>query len=373
MAAGAPEDPDAAGLRVLMVTPRDPHLQGGVERHVAEVSRRLAVWGAEVEVLCGDPEARAPRREERDGYTVTTLPAHPRGRDWFWVPGLWRAMARRPWDVVHVQSYHTLVPPLAMARALRLRTPYVLTFHGGGHTSGLRNRARRLQRTLQRPLLARAARLIAVARFEIEQYGGELRLAPSRFALIPNGTDVSFGAGEPDRGGPPTIASVGRLERYKGHHRVIEAFPTVLAGRPDARLLIVGGGPYEGELRELAARLGLGAAVEFTSVPAAEPAAMAALLRGVWVVALLSEFETHPIAALEAAAAGCRLVTSDAGGMAELAADGLAVAIALDAAPALAGAALLAALAEPPQTRRPEVISWDECARRLQDLYQSLS
>ncbi|HEY1854918.1 MAG TPA: glycosyltransferase family 4 protein [Solirubrobacterales bacterium] len=359
-------------MRILIVTPRDPLEQGGVERHVAAVAARQAAAGNEVIVLCGDPAARAPREEERDGYLVRALPAHPRGRDWFLVPGLWRAMAAARPDLVHVQSYHTLVPPLAMLRALTLRVPYVLTFHGGGHSSGLRNRLRRTQRQLLRPLLARAAKLVAVARFEIEQYGRELRLPPEHFALIPNGTDLSFSATEPDRSGAPTVASVGRLERYKGHHRAIEAFPAVLRRRPDTRLLIVGRGPYEDELRGLVARLGLGEAVELTSVPSDRPEAMAELLRRVWVLALLSEFETHPIVAIEAAAAGCRLLVADRGGSRELAEAGLARAVPLEADPETVGAALAEELELPPLERRPEVLTWDECAGRLIELYRSV-
>jgi glycosyltransferase involved in cell wall biosynthesis len=359
-------------VRILIVTPRDPRNQGGVERHVAEVARRHAAAGHEVTVLCGDADGEAPRAERRGGYEVRALAAHPRGRDWFFVPALWREMRRARPEVVHVQSYHTLVPPLAMLRALTLRVPYVLTFHGGGHSSGLRNRARRAQRLLLRPLLARAAKLIAVARFEIEQYGAELRLGPDHFVLIPNGTDLSFAAGEPDRSGAPTVASVGRLERYKGHHRVIEAFPEVRRRRPDARLQIVGAGPYEAELRALADRLDLGGSFELTSVPSDRPEAMAALLRRVWVFALLSEFETHPIAAVEAAAAGCRLVVADVGGTRELADSGFARPVPLDAPPAEVGAVLAEELGQPPQRDRPAVLSWDDCSGRLLDVYRSL-
>jgi glycosyltransferase involved in cell wall biosynthesis len=43
--------------------------------------------------------------------------------------------------------------------------------------------------------------------------------------------------------------SCGRLERYKGHHRVIEALPLVQQTVPDATLHILGSGPYEKELR----------------------------------------------------------------------------------------------------------------------------
>jgi hypothetical protein len=89
---------------------------------------------------------------------------------------MWREMAQEPWDLVHVESYHTLVAPLAMRRALILGIPYVVTFDEGGHSSRMRYSLRRVQRRALRPLLVRASRLVAVARFEIELYGLELHL-----------------------------------------------------------------------------------------------------------------------------------------------------------------------------------------------------
>jgi glycosyltransferase involved in cell wall biosynthesis/GT2 family glycosyltransferase len=364
-------------LRVLTVTPHSPLSQGGVERHVMEVTRRFAAAGAEVEVLCTEPGAHGVREEQRDGVTIRTVRAWPANRDWCFAPRLWREIGRRPWDVIHVQSYHTLVAPLAMLRALTLGIPYIVTFHGGGHTSELRNRARRPQRLLLRPLLARAQRLVAVARFEIDQYGGEMGIPAEQFALIPNGTDLAFSADAGDaapaeNNGHPTIASIGRLERYKGHHRVLAAFPHVLEREPEARLMIVGSGPYEDELRLQAEQLGLAERVEITSVPADDPGAMAALLRGISLVVLLSDFETHPLVALEAAAAGRRLLVADSSGLSELARDGFARAIPLDESPAEVGEAVIEELGKPPPSRRPQLTSWDECAAELLELYGSL-
>jgi glucosyl-dolichyl phosphate glucuronosyltransferase len=372
----------AAGgpMRVLMVTPHSPLEQGGVERHVMEVSRRIAATGAEVEVLCTEPGGPKLGEQTRDGVTIRTVRSWPADRDWCLAPGLWREIARRRWDLVHVQSYHTLVAPLAMLRALTLGIPYVVTFHGGGHTSKLRNRSRPAQRLLLRPLLRRAKRLVAVARFEVEQYGAELGVPPERFALIPNGTDLAFStqSGDGDdgsaaeRNGHPTIATIGRLERYKGHHRMIAALPTVLEQEPEARLLVVGRGPYEADLRRQAEGLGVAGSVDFTSVPADDPAAMAALLRRVSLVVVLSEFETHPLVALEAAAAGRRLLVADSSGLTELAADGFARAIPLDESADGVGAAVIEELGKPPPEGRPTLISWDECARDVHDLYQAL-
>ncbi|HEV7399284.1 MAG TPA: glycosyltransferase [Solirubrobacterales bacterium] len=370
---GKAEAGEPRPLRVLTVTPLSPLVQGGVERHVSEVTRRLAAAGAEVEVLCTEPGGAKLHEEERDGVRIRVMRSWPANRDWCFAPRLWGEIRRAKPDVIHVQSYHTAVAPLAMLRAIVLRVPFVVTFHGGGHSSGLRNRLRRLQRLLMRPLLRRAARLIAVARFEIDEYSRELRLPAEKFALIPNGTELAFSdAGPPQRNGRPTFATVGRLERYKGHHRVLAALPEVLALEPKARLLIVGSGPYEAALREQAEQLDLGDAVEFTSIPAERPEAMAELLRGVSLVVLLSEFETHPLVALEAAAAGCRLLVADTGGLSELARDGFARAVPLEESPQQVGAAVVEELSLPPQDKRPPLSTWDECAAELLELYRSL-
>lgn len=367
---------DEPPLRVLMVTPRSPLLQGGVERHVMETSKRIAAAGEEVEVLCSDPGGPSTRAERRDGVEIRSVRAYPAERDWCLAPRLWPEIQRASADIVHVQSYHTLVAPLAMLRALILRTPYVVTFHGGGHSLTHRNQIRGLQRRLLRPLLRRATKLIAVARFEIEEYGSELGLPADRFVLIPNGTDLSFtAAGESARrhDGPPVIATIGRLERYKGHHLVIAAFPEVLRRLPDARLLIVGKGPYEGELRAQAEQLGIADRVELTSTPPDRPEAMAELLREVPLVVLMSEFETHPLVALESAAAGCRLVVADAGGLGELAAEDMARPVPLDIAPADLATVVEEELAraDPPPT--PRLSSWDDCAAALLHLYRDVT
>lgn len=360
--------------RVLMVTPRSPLAHGGVERHVMEVSRRLAAAGAHIEVLCTDPDPDGVGSEMRDGVLIRSVRAWPRGRDYYFAPRLWGEMGKGGWDLIHVQSYHTLVAPLAMLRASRLGIPYVVTFHGGGHSSELRNRGRGLQMKLLGPLLRHAARLVAVARFEVEEYGAALGIPPERFALIPNGTDLSFDDREIADADPPApvLASIGRLERYKGHHRVLAAFPAVLEREPRARLKIVGEGPYENELRKQADDLGIADRVELTSVPGDDPAAMARMLGGVSLVVLLSDFETHPLVALEAAAARRRLIVADQGGLGELAADGFARPLAPEAGAEETAEAIVEELRRPRPQRSPDLASWDECATALLELYRSI-
>jgi glycosyltransferase involved in cell wall biosynthesis len=125
-------------LRVLMATPRFHPDMGGVENHVREVSKRLVEDGVNVTVVTTDVSQRHPAREFVGGVEVLRTPAWPRSKDWLLSPELYRIVRDGRWDLVHVQSYHTCVAPLAMLGAQTSGRPYILTFHGGGHSSGLR-------------------------------------------------------------------------------------------------------------------------------------------------------------------------------------------------------------------------------------------
>lgn len=62
----------------------------------------------------------------------------------------------------------------------------------------------------------------------------------------------------------PLILSLSRLSEEKNIMAVIEAMPEVLRSRPDARLVIVGGGPQREELEKATFELGISEAVIFT-------------------------------------------------------------------------------------------------------------
>jgi glycosyltransferase involved in cell wall biosynthesis len=361
-------------LRVLQVVPRYyPHM-GGVETHVYQVTQRLIQKDVDVTILTTDPTGTLPAEDVICDVRVHRVRSWPARSDYYFAPDLSAFIKSAPWDIVHVQSYHTLVPPLAMLAALGAHVPYVLTFHGGGHSAWIRNKVRRLQRRLLRPLLIRARRLIAVAAFEIDQYGRELGIPAVKFALIPNGADMpeAVHLNAPTPGAPQLIASIGRLERYKGHHRIIEALPAILRVRPHTRLWIAGNGPYEAELKRLAQKLGVAEYVEIRGIPPGDRARMAEELSRTSLVVLLSDFETHPIAAMEALALGRPVLVADTSGMRELAQRGLARSVPLRSTPEQIAAAVLEQLDNPLTPSQVTLPSWDDCATDLRNLYQAV-
>lgn len=364
---------DPIPLRLLQVTPRYFPLIGGVENHVYQVARRFARAGVDVTILTTNPTRRLPAEEQSEGIKIRRVASWPAREDYYFAPEIYRAITRGSWDIVHVQSYHTLVAPMAMLAALRANIPYVVTFHGGGHSSWLRNALRGAQRTLLRPLLARAERLVAIAKFEITLFGNELQLPQERFVFIPNGYDISnIAQPAPTTSDGTLIASVGRLERYKGHHRIIAAMPYILKQRPDVRLWIAGVGPYEDVLRQMARELGVADRVEIRAIPAADRQTMAAELSRAALVTLFSEYETHPIAVLEALALGRAVLVTDTSGLGELAKHGLVRAIPLKSTVEQVAAAVLDQLDRPHVPASIDFPTWDDCAAELLALYTSI-
>ncbi|MEU2668472.1 glycosyltransferase family 4 protein [Streptomyces sp. NPDC007164] len=160
--------------------------------------------------------------------------------------------------------------------------------------------------------------------------------AAARMAQLPPGVDektfqpssggdrTRAGLGLSDR---PVVVCVSRLVPRKGQDTLILAMPAILAQVPDAVLLIVGGGPYDKELRRLAEETGVGESVRFTGpVPWEElPAHYGA--GDVFAIPCRTrrgglDVEGLGIVFLEASATGLPVVAGDSGGAPDAVLDG---------------------------------------------------
>jgi glycosyltransferase involved in cell wall biosynthesis len=358
--------------RVLMVTPRFLPHAGGIQTHVREVGERLVRLGVAVDVLTTDPAGDLPREETIGGLSIHRVPAWPRTRDYYLAPRMWSFITRGHWDVVHCQGVHTFVAPLAMAAARQARMPYMVSFHTGGHSSPFRARVREVQWRALRPLLSGACRLVAVSRYEGDLFRGIIRPRNAQLVVIPNGvTRIGSEHHQASGSGDPLILSVGRLERYKGHHRLIEAMPAVLREMGSARALIVGTGPYQAQLQDLITRLGLQDRVSITSVPAGDRDGMGRLLSEAALVVLMSDYEAHPVALLEAAAMGRPILVRRNSGLTELVERGMARGVADEPSASQSGLAILESLRHPVVADAVALPTWDDTAASLLAEYRT--
>jgi glycosyltransferase involved in cell wall biosynthesis len=360
----------ASPLRVLMVCTRYLPDLGGVETHTYEVARRLSAQGGfAITVLATDRTRTLPTQEVIDGITVIRVPAWPCERDLYLAPRIATVTAQSDrWDLVHCQGIHNAVPVLAMFAARRANIPYVVTFHTGGHSMRYRNAMRSTQWRLIGPLLRNAVALVGVSRSEAETLSRQARLGDKPVTVIRNG-----GTLPPAPAGtvavPGRIVSSGRLERYKGHHRAIEALPHAMRDVPNAHLVVLGAGPYERELHDLAQRLGVGDRVTIAQVPPADRLAMATALAESSVVAALSDYEAHPVAVMEALSVGRPVVGYDTAGMHELIADGWVRGATPGESPASVACKLTEAMSATSLVDPVELPTWDTCASQLAQVY----
>ncbi len=121
------------------------------------------------------------------------------------------------------------------------------------------------------------------------------------------------------------IGFIGSFYAYEGLDLLLEAFPTIFKAAPDVRLLLVGGGPQEENLKQLASRLGIQEKVIFTGRVPHDQVQRYYNLVDILVYPRhsmrLTELVT-PLKPLEAMAQGRLLVASDVGGHKELIHDG---------------------------------------------------
>jgi glycosyltransferase involved in cell wall biosynthesis len=102
------------------------------------------------------------------------------------------------------------------------------------------------------------------------------------------------------------VGSVGRLVEQKDYPTQLHALAR-MPGRDRVRMVIVGGGPLDGELRRLAGQLGIGDRVCWLG----ERRDVSAVLRSLDAFVLASKFEPFGVAVLEAMATGLPIIATD--------------------------------------------------------------
>jgi glycosyltransferase involved in cell wall biosynthesis len=315
----APSEPQASKLRIVHVF-RAP--LGGLFRHVVDLAAEQSARGHDIGMFF-DSDGRCPRVEAalarvRGGLTlgVTTAPIrrNPGGADLVAMARFAAFIRRAAPDVVHGHGskgglYARLSAITNPTAALRAYTP-----HGGSFNYRPGTALNRAYMFAERAL----APLTDVFLFESAYIAGRFdALVGARNGVrrvVANGIGpAEFAPATPDANAA-ALLYVGELRAAKGIDTLLEAIAGVGRARGlIPRTVLVGSGPDQATLTELAQRLGIGS---FVSFPGQLPVREAFKLGRVLVVP--SRAESMPYIVLEAAGARAPMIATNVGGIPEI-------------------------------------------------------
>ena len=228
----------------------------------------------------------------------------------------------------HVVHTHTAKAGFVGRLAARIAgVPVVVhTFHGHVFSGYFSPRATRIFLLLERLSAHLADRIITPSAELKRQLTEDYHICPpNHITVIENGIDLDPLIGLTRHGGDfraahnippevPLIGIVGRLVPIKNHDLFFQAARRVIDQIPNAHFAIVGDGERRAELTALAANLGLADRTHWAGWQSDVLPVYSALDCAV----LCSHNEGHPIALIEAMAAGVPIAATNVGGVADL-------------------------------------------------------
>ncbi len=334
-------------MKILMVSwEYPPVVIGGLGRHVHHLSTARAAAGHDVVVRSRGPSGTDPSThpssdEVVDGVRVIAAAQDPHeftfGSDMMaWTLAMGHSMVRaglslkkrgtsRPWrpDVVHAHDWLVAHPAIALAQSYDV--PIVSTIHAteaGRHSGWVSGAISRQVHAVESWLVRESDSLITCSASMADEITELFGPGLAETTVIRNGIDAArwpFAARRP-RTGPAELLYLGRLEYEKGVHDVIAALPRIRRAHPGTTLTIAGEGTQQEWLVEQARKHRVLKATRF--VGHLGHAELLAVLHRADAAVLPSHYEPFGIVALEAAAAGTPLVTSNIGGLGEAVIDG---------------------------------------------------
>ncbi len=229
-------------------------------------------------------------------------------------------------DALYCLDHTNAVVSVALASLLFRHLPILVAVHTTGQWGG--------KASLPRPIrvvLPRIRRLLAIAeaqkRYLIENEG----IAANLIEVIRNGIPPLNPDTLPSKaeararlgiapGSGPVVGILAMLRPEKAHENFLLAAKLVLVRFPGAIFLVIGGGPREPELQDLARQIGIAGSVMFLGTRSDVPEILPAL--DLSVLASHPRVETLPLSQMEAMSLGIPVVATRVGALHELVEDG---------------------------------------------------
>jgi len=347
------QTPAPARIRLLLLTDTSIAFSGGSERFLRNLVTLLPRDRYDITVVQldagGFPESEKHHLADGDAARIVHLPVEAiYGRGGLRALRTLRSMvAGGGFDIV--QSHHEKSD---LINALLPRRP------GCVHISNRRDMGYKKSAKLKwlfRHLNPRFDCVVAPSQQILGELARSEALEAGRMLWIPNGVDTQRFHPRP----PPARAAirqslslqadalvfgcVARLTPEKRHVDLVDAFARMRATFPQARLVLLGDGPLQGEIEARVASLGVAGAVRMTGMRPDVEAILPALDVGM----LVSSTEGMSNAILEMMASGLPMIATDVGGNPSLVASGATGLLVPARAPGRLAEAMLALAADP--------------------------
>ncbi|OQY95213.1 MAG: hypothetical protein B6D41_06410 [Chloroflexi bacterium UTCFX4] len=230
-------------MKIALVTPYDYPYPGGVTEHIMQLDREFRRRGYDTRILAASSQDQEPLEDNviKVSGAVRTFPFSGSNVRVTIAPQVYRRIKKilreEQFDIVH--AHEPAAPPLCPIVLRHSHAVNIGTFHAYRETNTMYQMARPLLRPVYNKLNGRIFVSQAVRDFTLAQFPGDYR-------IIPNGIDFQRFASPKVRpierfhDGRPNILFVGRLDKRKGFHHLIRAFPFIKQFFPDARLIVVG-------------------------------------------------------------------------------------------------------------------------------------
>jgi len=307
---------------------------GGAMSHLLPLLSALERSGCDVYLACLG-EGGLARQAAQRGLTVSVLPMGG-PRDPRVIGPLRRLLSMGPagmgggeaaagrspaarWDVVHTHGMRANLPTRLASRSLRDRPCMFTTVHSDLRLDYASVALARAYDGLDRATVGWVDGIICVSD-ALKALLIERGYPAKRLITVHSGLEaVGDQVGGKSRSGRPRIGTVARLVAVKDIDLLLEVAGRLRRTHPQVESVVVGDGPERGRLEALAFEMGLTEAVHFTGrLDDAGPT-----LASLDVYLVTSVFEGGvSMSVLEAMAAGLPVVTTDAGGVAEVVVDG---------------------------------------------------
>jgi glycosyltransferase involved in cell wall biosynthesis len=311
-------------MKILMVISQFSPIIGGAEKQVQLLGKELIERGVEVKVVTGWLNYKTPRKEIIEGIEVYRnfsfwgmfgiKGLRPLAALTYMITlGIYLLLHKREFDLIHVhQALHPAFVSILIGKQV-LRKPVIVKTASSGMTSDI-NQLKRvpLGNYQLRYLLRNMPYLVAVSKVGGKEFK-DMGFPESQIEYIPNG--VALPPEEKTTYGQvKKVITVARLSREKGIDILIRAWPTVVQQEKDLKLIILGNGPLEEELKTLCKALGVAESVEFGGM-VQDPKER---LRDADLFVLPSRAEGLSNALLEAMSHGLPCIATNVGGNVEL-------------------------------------------------------